>query len=568
MILGLRAQVITSPDLACAATLVNGDVLLTWNLPSNSCGPFVAYDIYASNTGIGGPYSLLASVPTQATTTYLHSGANGTSVTWYYYMMSNHNCPGYTQLSSDTLDNLDPVAPPIINATVVNNWAQLNWMPFVSPETYAYIIYRDIGGFNPIDTVYGRNSTQYTDFTSQVPIHPEEYIIAAMDSCGNTGTTTTQSHRTIHLTCAIGKCVGYVDMQWTDYIGFTVAGYDVMYSVNGGPYQVAGSFGDTVTSFQLTGFNDDDTLCTYIRAHDGAGTSAHSNTVCFVVNFTQSLQELFITGLTVLPNQTVQISWQATKADLTQIVVQRSNDGVNFSNIKTYAPPFPNPIVMSFVDTMVNPSERSWHYAIAASDSCGDTLRTEPAQTIHLTGRARPNFTNTLEWNDPDIEFATVISFVIHLDDNGVWTFRGSSFTPDGFQDDITGYLSDDGIFCYYVNATGVMALPTGSALFASASNIRCIEQFAIIQAPTAFVPGGLNNFFKPVITYGQEGTYSMSIYNRYGQLLFTTTDPDQAWDGRHNGLMVPQGVYAYMIQVQGPNKNVETKTGTVMVIR
>ena len=47
-------QTIAPPDFACAATLVNGDVLLTWNLPTNYCGAFVSYDIYDSNVGSSG----------------------------------------------------------------------------------------------------------------------------------------------------------------------------------------------------------------------------------------------------------------------------------------------------------------------------------------------------------------------------------------------------------------------------------------------------------------------------------------------------------------------------------
>lgn len=561
---GLRAQTLAPPDLACAATLVNGDVLLTWNVPVNGCGPFVSYDIYASNASSSGPYSLLASITNQATTSYTHGGANGTVVTWYYYMMSTYNCSGYTQLSSDTLDNADPVVPSLINATVVNNLVQLNWLPFISPETFAFVIYRNNGGFNPIDTVYGRSSTQYTDLTSQPPLHPEEYIIAAMDSCGNIGTTTPVAHRTIHLTYGVAACAGYVDLVWTAYQGFAVSGYEVRYSINGGALQTV-SLPSSTLSHQISGLSNNDSLCIHVEAI-GASVTASSNRACFKVKLTQSLQDLAVTGLTVLTDQTVLVGWQANKADLIKILVQRSTDGSFFTNIKTFTPPFPSPIIMSYNDAAADPAARNWFYRIMAMDSCGDTLITQPAQTIYLKAKARPNFSNTLEWNDPDFDGGVVSNYTVYLDQGG-WIPRGSSVTTD-YMDNITDLLSTNGQFCYYVEAQGTITLPTGSINFIAASNIRCVKQFAIIYVPTAFVPGGTNSFFKPVITFGVSGTYKMEIYNRFGQLVFRTTDPNEAWDGTFSGVAAPQGVYAYVIEVQGPNNNTETKAGTVMLIR
>lgn len=560
------AQTIAPPDFACASTQVNGDVLLTWNLPSNPCGPFVSYDIFGSNSGVSGPYVLVASVSNQASTTYFHVGANGHSVTWYYYMVTNHNCPGFTQLSSDTLDNLDPAAPSLVNATVSGATVELNWQPFISPETFAYIVYRDISGFNPIDTVYGRNNLQYIDLAAQPQLQPEEYIIAAMDSCGNTGTTTPISHKTIHLTYGVASCAGYIDLAWTDYLGFAVSGYEVAYNVNGGTFQTAAVLSGTTASYQLTGFSDQDSLCIYVEADNGSGVKARSNMICFKVNLTQPLQDLAIAGLTVLPDQRIQINWQASKADLVRMDVQRSRDGFNFNNVQAFTPPFNLPITLSWIDTQADPAERSWHYRIVASDSCGDTITTAASQTVWLEGKARPNFTNTLEWNDPMLPGSTIDQYAIYLLD-GAWNLRQTSLANET-SDPIGDLLNSDGRFCYYVEASGTLALPTGSVSFVANSNTLCLEQFAIIYAPTAFVPAGTNNEFKPVISFGREGTYKMMIFNRFGQKLFETSDPSEGWSGLHKGADAPHGVYAYVIEVQGPNNNAEIKKGTVLLIR
>jgi len=39
---------------------------------------------------------------------------------------------------------------------------------------------------------------------------------------------------------------------------------------------------------------------------------------------------------------------------------------------------------------------------------------------------------------------------------------------------------------------------------------------------------------------------YELIIYNRWGQQIWSTNDPGEAWKGTINGTYVPQGVYAY----------------------
>ncbi len=70
---------------------------------------------------------------------------------------------------------------------------------------------------------------------------------------------------------------------------------------------------------------------------------------------------------------------------------------------------------------------------------------------------------------------------------------------------------------------------------------------------PNAFTPNGdgKNDFFGPVGTYFNEETFSMNIYNRWGELVYTTTDYFQPWNGRYNGDICQEGSYAYIIIVR-----------------
>jgi len=56
-----------------------------------------------------------------------------------------------------------------------------------------------------------------------------------------------------------------------------------------------------------------------------------------------------------------------------------------------------------------------------------------------------------------------------------------------------------------------------------------------LIYIPNSFTPNqdGFNDLFKPVIDSRiASDLYELSIYNRWGDLVFQTSDPNQAWNG------------------------------------
>jgi gliding motility-associated-like protein len=61
-------------------------------------------------------------------------------------------------------------------------------------------------------------------------------------------------------------------------------------------------------------------------------------------------------------------------------------------------------------------------------------------------------------------------------------------------------------------------------------------------------VYGGFNDEFKPVLGFIDFDSYRMEIYNKWGELLFETSDIEQGWDGTHRGSVVPEDYYRYII--------------------
>ncbi len=86
---------------------------------------------------------------------------------------------------------------------------------------------------------------------------------------------------------------------------------------------------------------------------------------------------------------------------------------------------------------------------------------------------------------------------------------------------------------------------------------------------PNSFSPNGdfLNETFKPVLVNFEN--YGMKIYNRWGELIFETSDFNNNWDGTYQGVDCAVGVYFFSCQFITTENNVNQNVkGTVSLIR
>jgi gliding motility-associated-like protein len=70
------------------------------------------------------------------------------------------------------------------------------------------------------------------------------------------------------------------------------------------------------------------------------------------------------------------------------------------------------------------------------------------------------------------------------------------------------------------------------------------------IDVPTAFTPNddGLNDYLFPLNAYKADHL-QFKVYNRYGQLVWQTTDWTRKWDGRINGQLPTTGTYIWFLK-------------------
>lgn len=90
---------------------------------------------------------------------------------------------------------------------------------------------------------------------------------------------------------------------------------------------------------------------------------------------------------------------------------------------------------------------------------------------------------------------------------------------------------------------------------------------------PNAFTPNGdgLNDEFKVVTPSYDLEVFSLSIFNRWGAMIFHTTDISQGWDGTYQGSPCQAGTYVFKVTYNTSmysNAAPEAKMGTVMLVR
>jgi gliding motility-associated-like protein len=116
----------------------------------------------------------------------------------------------------------------------------------------------------------------------------------------------------------------------------------------------------------------------------------------------------------------------------------------------------------------------------------------------------------------------------------------------------------------YFVIATNACTTDTSTLHI----NFRVCD--CELLMPSAFTPNsdGLNDMFRPLHPC-KMSEYRMSIFNRFGQMVFTSVNPLLGWDGRYLGKAPVTGTYVWMATYINTDTNTrKNRTGTVVVIR
>jgi gliding motility-associated-like protein len=61
---------------------------------------------------------------------------------------------------------------------------------------------------------------------------------------------------------------------------------------------------------------------------------------------------------------------------------------------------------------------------------------------------------------------------------------------------------------------------------------------------------------------------YELRIFNRWGEVLFLTSNPQESWDGTYKGSPVQEGYYFYMLKGVGLDGEAFHSSGRIQLMR
>lgn len=557
------AQVL-APDFIC----VKNDTLI-WSPVNNLCGPFQSYDIYFASMP-SGPYSLLARITDPSETKYFH--VNPADLTWYYYLESNHDCPGQILFKSDTLDNRSPEIPQVESLSTIGNTVEIKWGESSSPETEGYIIYRvsDAGAI-PIDTVFG--DVTYLDETANPIDKDETYFVLALDPCGNTSLFG-DPQTTYRLDYMVEECLQEIIISWVPTSNFAagISEHEIWIGEKGSAPILITSIDGSANEFTVSEAKEGVEYCIFVKAiSNGDRFEANTNTVCITPTVVEPVRELYFKNFNVENTGNVEVTWiwnENAAVKSTILKTQAIGGGNIVENPINLTMPLVRTNTFDFAELSANSNQLE--FQIETIDDCDSLKKSGFGSPIFLSVGSDGGLNNTCLWTPLKIPRASVEKYEIFRSMNGRSQVVGEvDFSVSEFTDNLAINDVTNGEMCYYVRATSILTHPDGTEeeIF-SKSNQICKTVSAKIFMPNAFAPRGRNQILKPVISFGAPQEFKMLVYNRYGTLLFESNDIDDGWNGRYEGKVAPAGVYSYLIKMIQQDGSAEQLSGFVMLVQ
>lgn len=515
-------------------------------------------------------------------------------------------CVSKSSISSLQLqDTLSPTTANIKDVSVNNiGEAVVSWLPSLGADFYILYLKDNNGAWITLDTISSSLSS-YTYNSSSADNSVETFSVKAIDSCGNTRSRS-EIHNSMFLQSNSDACDYSVSLSWNDYINW--AGGTHHYIVVLSETNASGAIVTTnirVTESELL-LENISSLISYsiiVEAYNNDSTfKAVSNLLDLDISFASKPKFNYLEYASVNHfDGSVDLS---CIVDLSAIIdrfdIYRSKrDEDNFIKIGEVFSNGTSPI--TFSDFQPITSDHFYQYQIYPVDTCGVTLSPPPydlpiytndtsySKTILLETEINLDYsefssldgeyTNTLTFNEYEKWLGSVSQYRLFRSINRepfnllpvyVWDRINNPSEELKYIDIVTEFGDGNGRFCYYIEAIEGNANPHGPVLEGSLSNISCISQVPVIFIPNTFTPNGdeHNELFRPVTYFVSEEGYSFSIYNRDGEKIFETNNPQKGWDGTYNGSNVTNGNYVYNLQYVNSLGKITQKNNYIILTR
>ena len=218
-----------------------------------------------------------------------------------------------------------------------------------------------------------------------------------------------------------------------------------------------------------------------------------------------------------------------------------------------------------FRDPTVDVATQSFCYKLMVENECGYKSDTSYIGcSIVLTPNVQP-FENHLSWNSYYDWKNGVSQYEIFRKE---YTSPMASFDFVNASSESLNTYTDDtlnldvGIYYYKV-----VAHEAGSQVVSVSNTVKMV-QAPVLWIPNAFTPNGdnLNDLWNIVPAFVHD--YHLRVYNRWGELVYSSDDRHQQWNGTFLTTVSADNVFIYQVQYTGWDFSNHYQSGNVTLVR
>jgi gliding motility-associated-like protein len=214
-----------------------------------------------------------------------------------------------------------------------------------------------------------------------------------------------------------------------------------------------------------------------------------------------------------------------------------------------------------------------WYPPMYLSDTAGDkvTARPETDMEYYVVSSNMYGCTDTAT-----VSVRVKANAVIHLEDS-VTLYPGENYQINPMTNcSIFSWTPSGGLNSKYVSNPVAAPQVSTKYVVTGVTEWGCktkdsinvyINTEPVLSVPNAFAPGGVNGKFR-LIKRGFATLRHFRIYDRWGVVVFETSNIEEGWDGTYKGVPQPLGVYVYDISAISSTGNAFSKTGNLTLLR
>ena len=464
-----------------------------------------------------------------------------------------------------------PSAPILKNVSLIQGTGNVEII-WELTDSADLIIYRDnieSNSYYPIDTIFNTNINSYIDNSANADIGPCSYRIAA-DIASNTSAKT-EAFNTIYTICEHDSCARKIEISWTKYINNWFAGdnieikqYDIYKNINNNGFIYLATTNET--NYSDNNIEENTNYQYYIEAVllDDNNIKSKSNSTS---KFTHVLQSPDFIHSDYIREQNSNLELSFTVAENSELenynLLRSSEINGLYDTIEIITSDENNLLLF---DNSIVLDEDIYYYKLVALDGCN--LITTSSDTINnmVLQVTNSNFVNNLSWNKfKEVSNKNIKYEIYRSIGTEIPEFVDFVFNKELYSDDISQFQGQQksGRFCYFIRA-----YEEGYPNIYSESNTSCVYYKPKVYVPNAFTPNGdgKNDNFEIFFSF-LPIDYDLTIYNRWGNIIFETHNSQEMWNGRSTGnKKVKSGTYIYYLKIKTPMNEIIEKKGNLTV--